>query len=158
VASDKINANNAATINNISMLTPPFPLLSQRSLYNESIFCDRSSPKNCMERSKVCQCIHRLKVKLNSIVEVVLIDLTDPFTHPFHLHGHKFFVMDVGNFDNTTTLEDIVSDDEILRKSSNTNPPLKDTVLIPNSGYARIKFKADNPGFWIGHCHYDYHL
>lgn len=43
-------------------------------------------------------------------------------------------------------------------KFKNKNPPLKDTVLIPNPGYVRLRFLADNPGFWLGHCHFDWHL
>lgn len=140
------------------MITPPYPLLSQKSFYNESIFCDSKNPKNCIQNSSVCQCIHRLKVKLNSIVELVLIDLNDPFTHPFHLHGHKFHVMDMGILDKNLTMDDILRNGIDRPERFPKNPSLKDTIQVPNAGYARIKFRADNPGFWIGHCHFDYHL
>ena len=39
-----------------------------------------------------------------------------------------------------------------------TNPPLKDTVIIPNRGYTIIRFFSDNPGFWAFHCHIEFHL
>ncbi len=36
-------------------------------------------------------------------------------------------------------------------------PVAKDTVTIPNGGYTVIRFKADNPGFWLFHCHVTFH-
>lgn len=139
-------------------MTPPFPLLSQKSIYDESIFCDTKNLKNCIKNISICQCVHRLKVKLNSIVELVLIDLKDPFTHPFHLHGHKFHVMDTGLLDGNLTIDEVLKNGIERPKFPNRHPPLKDTIQIPNTGYARVKFKANNPGFWIGHCHFDFHL
>ena len=37
------------------------------------------------------------------------------------------------------------------------NPPMKDTVIIPNRGYTIVRFFSDNPGFWPLHCHILYH-
>ena len=37
------------------------------------------------------------------------------------------------------------------------NPPIKDTVMIPNGGYAVVRFVADNPGTWMVHCHLELH-
>lgn len=34
---------------------------------------------------------------------------------------------------------------------------LRDTVQIPSRGYAVIRFKADNPGVWLLHCHILWH-
>lgn len=31
---------------------------------------------------------------------------------------------------------------------------LKDTVSIPSKGFAVFRFKADNPGWWLLHCHF----
>ena len=33
----------------------------------------------------------------------------------------------------------------------------KDTVTVPSGGYAIIQFVADNPGYWIMHCHVETH-
>ena len=33
----------------------------------------------------------------------------------------------------------------------------KDTVTVPAGGYAVIQFVADNPGYWIMHCHVETH-
>ena len=35
---------------------------------------------------------------------------------------------------------------------------VKDTAVLPAGGYLVTRFKADNPGHWIAHCHTDFHL
>lgn len=155
------NANNVGVFNNISLTLPHFSLLSQRNEISEKMFCDvrNAKDKECIENSDVCRCIHRLKVKLGSIVELVLFDIDDSLTHPFHLHGHKFYVMDMGTFKVPMSVNKILRNGiPSNRKQTNAKPPLKDTILIPNPGYVRVKFRADNPGFWLGHCHFDWHL
>ena len=37
------------------------------------------------------------------------------------------------------------------------NPPVKDTVVVPTSGLTVVRFLADNPGFWLAHCHMSMH-
>ncbi|KAG1788444.1 laccase [Suillus plorans] len=63
--------------------------------------------------------------------------------HPFHLHGHSFSVV----------------------RSSGTevynyvNPVRRDTTGNGESGdNVTIRFRTDNPGPWIFHCHIDFHL
>lgn len=132
-------------------MTPPhFSLLSQPEEIDEKMFCDISNYMNreCIKNSNVCRCVHRLKVKLGSIVELLLLDIHDSLTHPFHLHGHKFYVMDMSIFDEHMTVDRVLNE-KITPKTVNPNPPHKDTILIPNPGYVRIKFRADNPGKWI---------
>ena len=36
-------------------------------------------------------------------------------------------------------------------------PPVKDTVIVPANGYTVIRFRTDNPGFWLMHCHMETH-
>lgn len=36
-------------------------------------------------------------------------------------------------------------------------PPVKDTFTMPTRGYAIVRFIADNPGFWLLHCHIEPH-
>ncbi|CAF0954234.1 unnamed protein product [Brachionus calyciflorus] len=36
-------------------------------------------------------------------------------------------------------------------------PVIKDTVTMPNGGYTIVRFVADNPGYWMFHCHIDTH-
>jgi laccase len=59
-------------------------------------------------------------------------------SNPMHLHGHDMFVLaqGIGNYDAAT--------DEA--KYNLVNPARKNTVLVPNLGWAAIRFVADNPG------------
>lgn len=63
-------------INNISLKFPPYSPLTQPELLTDSDFCDEHSiPESCNGREP-CPCVHRLKIKLNSIVEMVIVDET----------------------------------------------------------------------------------
>lgn len=46
---------------------------------------------------------------------------------------------------------------ERLRRGEYKNPPGKDTAKIPMGGYVIVRFKADNPGWWLLHCHFSWH-
>jgi FtsP/CotA-like multicopper oxidase with cupredoxin domain len=41
-----------------------------------------------------------------------------------------------------------------LVRTKNPTLPLKDTISIPSRGYTIFRFKADNPGWWMLHCHF----
>ena len=45
--------------------------------------------------------------------------------------------------------------EEVLDRD--TSFPLKDTVIVPYGGYTVIRFIADNPGWWLLHCHIEIH-
>jgi L-ascorbate oxidase len=40
-----------------------------------------------------------------------------------------------------------------LLKRNLLKAPLKDTVTVPVGGYTIIRFRANNPGAWLFHCH-----
>ena len=42
-------------------------------------------------------------------------------------------------------------------KRNLVNPVQKDTIAVPDGGFAILRFKADNPGFWFTHCHFAWH-
>jgi uncharacterized cupredoxin-like copper-binding protein len=75
--------------------------------------------------------------------EVVDIRITNPtmMQHPFHLHGHKFYLL--GGSD---TVGDSV------------HPVSKDSISVPPSASIRLRVLFDNPGPWLFHCHTSYHL
>jgi hypothetical protein len=56
-------------MNNISFVFPStFPL------DQDDQFCDEHTrPTNCANR-QICPCTHRLKIKLNSVVELIIVD------------------------------------------------------------------------------------
>uniref|UniRef100_A0A2N9EDW6 Plastocyanin-like domain-containing protein n=1 Tax=Fagus sylvatica TaxID=28930 RepID=A0A2N9EDW6_FAGSY len=96
------------------------------------------------------------KVKVlsyNQSVEIVFQG-TDVFSgsedHPMHLHGFRFYLVGtgVGDFNNET---DPLSYNLV-------DPPEANTIVVPKDGWATIRFRADNPGVWVMHCHFERHL
>ena len=87
-------------------------------------------------------------------------------SHPFHLHGHKFWLHSYG-----TGMYDKLSSTSVPI----TYPVLRDTVILYASEYAyftlnrnasnhlqpcgwiKLRLVADNPGLWMLHCHIGAH-
>lgn len=91
----------------------------------------------------------------NQIVEIVLNNL-DTGTHPFHLHGHVFQVIE------RAEARDDDQSPLLYSPYGNTTypeyPMKRDTVYVrPQSNFV-IRFRADNPGVWFFHCHIEWHL
>nr|CAB3490434.1 unnamed protein product [Digitaria exilis] len=87
-----------------------------------------------------------------SVVEVVFQSsaMLQGDSNPMHLHGHDMFVLaqGLGNYDATKD----------VAKYNLVNPPMKNTVLVPNLGWVAVRFVANNPGVWFMHCHFEFHL
>ncbi|KAK9828854.1 hypothetical protein WJX72_002416 [[Myrmecia] bisecta] len=69
--------------------------------------------------------------------------------HPFHLHGHHFWVLasGIGAYNSTAA-----------EASYNlVNPIYRDTHTVLRGGWSAIRFVADNPGLWFYHCHIVWH-
>ncbi|KIM52502.1 Ferroxidase [Scleroderma citrinum Foug A] len=83
----------------------------------------------------------------------LLIQNTDTNHHPFHLHGHKFQIVNrAAQFDsNDPTLNPPLVEGQ-------ANPMRRDTVVIPGGGSVTLRVVADNPGVWMLHCHIEWHL
>ncbi|XP_015120774.1 L-ascorbate oxidase-like [Diachasma alloeum] len=146
-------------LNHISMKFTNFPLLSQRGSISPGQFCNSSTMGDC--KNKYCACTHVLQVDLGSVVELVLVDegVRLNVNHPFHLHGTAFRVIAMGQIGENVTVDEIKKLDatgQIKRQLENT--PLKDTVTVPRGGYTIIRFYADNPGYWLFHCHIEFHM
>jgi L-ascorbate oxidase len=129
------------------------------------MFCDVNNIKrqSCIKNLKltVCKCIHRLKVGLNETIEIVAINLADKIPHPLHLHGHKFHVVATGTFNDTmgdTNLKYHEAKEMNFTGNFVKSPPFKDTAVLPYPGFVKFRFRASNPGFWLFHCHYDFHM
>ncbi|CAK5267851.1 unnamed protein product [Mycena citricolor] len=80
----------------------------------------------------------------NAVVEVSIPGGTPGAPHPFHLHGHNFWV--VRSAGNTS----YNFDDPVLRDVVSTGPSTSDNVTI--------RFITNNAGPWFLHCHIDWHL
>ncbi|XP_048246877.1 laccase-2-like isoform X1 [Haliotis rufescens] len=146
-------------MNHISNSQPPSPPLSQFADIPKDSFCGPHNTRNCSQ--EFCECIHIIKVDLDDTVEMVLIDEGVAFNanHPIHLHGHHFRVVAMDRVNESTSLEEIKQMDADGQIERNLETPIaKDTVTVPDGGYTVIRFHADNPGFWLMHCHIDFHV
>lgn len=54
------------------MKLPPMPLLSQRDFIDSDQFCNSSTVQGCVQ--DYCACTHVLRVNLDSVVEIILVD------------------------------------------------------------------------------------
>nr|XP_036580720.1 laccase-1 precursor [Colletotrichum truncatum]KAF6788792.1 laccase-1 precursor [Colletotrichum truncatum] len=75
-----------------------------------------------------------------------VVETTLAVPHPIHLHGHDFFILAQGSgtYSSSVTL-------------NTSNPPRRDTALLPASGYLVMAWETDNPGAWLMHCHIGWH-
>lgn len=70
----------------------------------------------------------------------IVINNFDGGSHPFHIHGHAFQVIekkDTGVYH---------PNDLVIPNSNISNPIRRDTVVVSAGGYVVIRFVADNPG------------
>lgn len=78
--------------------------------------------------------------------------------HPFHMHGYNFRVVAMQKVGGNVTVGQVKDMDANGTISRNLlDAPLKDTVTVPDGGYTILRFEADNPGFWLFHCHLEFH-
>ena len=77
-----------------------------------------------------------IALKSGERVELAMMNRT-MMSHPMHLHGHRFQVVEIDGrrFDGA----------------------LRDTVLVPPGKRVVVAFDANNPGHWAFHCHLLYH-
>jgi len=78
-----------------------------------------------------------VRIKTGQRIALKFVNET-PMSHPMHLHGHAFQVIDI----NGKTLKGA----------------LRDTVLVPGMSVVTVAFDANNPGLWYVHCHVLWHL
>jgi len=88
-------------------------------------------------------------------------------SHPFHLHGHKFWIHSQGTGmynssekTNPDTNSPVLRDTLILYASSYSHlaPNRSKTNYLMPCGWTKIRFLANNPGLWLLHCHIGSHL
>lgn len=69
-------------INNLSLVFPDYPPLTQPRDIDESQFCDEGNwPTRCAG-NRLCTCVHRLQVRRNSIVELIIVDESESKYRP----------------------------------------------------------------------------
>jgi FtsP/CotA-like multicopper oxidase with cupredoxin domain len=85
-----------------------------------------------------------------SVIDLLIYSL-DEGAHPFHLHGHQFWILQTGSgvFDWGAYNAGLVA---------GSNPIRRDTMTVDAYGWSLIRFVADNPGLWALHCHISWHM
>jgi len=153
----------SASINNISFVLPTIALLQAYYFSINGVFMTDFPSKPPFRFNYTGQDIPKklwapdlaTKVKVlkyNTTVQLVFqgTNIFVAENHPMHLHGFSFYVVGEG-FGNYNPVTDPL-------KFNLVDPPQRNTVISPVSGWVAIRFKADNPGVWFLHCHLDDHL
>ncbi|KAJ1381549.1 Multicopper oxidase, type 1 [Sesbania bispinosa] len=151
-------------INNVSLTLPSTPYLGSIKFKLNGAFDKRSPPENFSAdydilnppvnpNSNIGSGVYMFQ--MNQVVDVILQNANvlkgkNSEIHPWHLHGHDFWVLGYGD-------GKFQPGDE-KTKFNLKNPPLRNTAVIFPYGWTALRFKADNPGVWAFHCHIEPHL
>ncbi|ESK87140.1 laccase [Moniliophthora roreri MCA 2997] len=118
------------TVNGVTFVPPTVPVLLQ-------ILSGAQTPDTLLPTGSV------IPLPANATVELSMTGGLLGLEHPIHLHGHTFNVVRAAG----------------MTGYNFANPIRRDVV---NAGSASdnvtIRFRTDNPGPWIMHCHIDWHL
>ncbi|KAI1613219.1 ferrooxidoreductase Fet3 [Exophiala viscosa] len=145
------NGNGYAFLNDVSYVAPKVPTLY--SVMSAGTLADNATVYG--------EYTHPMVLKHNDVVQLVLNN-ADSGSHPFHLHGHNFQVIDRAPAYGAHFYDYLAGDPVPYDPSNHTAfpaiPARRDTFVLPPQGYYVIRFVADNPGVWMFHCHIDWHL
>ncbi|KAH0561522.1 laccase-5-like isoform X1 [Cotesia glomerata] len=156
-----------SVLGNVTFKSPSAPPLTEPEGYE--YFCDSPDSNYCKEHAvdrTPCSCTHVQNVPLNSIVEVIIYDKQrlPTLNHPFHLHGGNFYVLDMGSLPEQDNLSESDIEKVMARHQKRLRlhkgydrPSAKDSIIVPQGGWVIFRFRADNPGYWAFHCHFDWH-
>ncbi|KAI5058241.1 hypothetical protein GOP47_0026411 [Adiantum capillus-veneris] len=147
-------------INNISFELPQTALLQAHYFRKPNVFVANFSdnptasfkftgkpPANAMAKAGT----RPSYLPFNSTVQLVLqsTSLVAPENHPIHLHDTNFFVVGMG-LGNYNASSDPLSFNLV-------DPPERNTIDVPQGGWAALRFRAYNPVVWFMHCHLVFH-
>lgn len=162
---NKINGRFHWSVNNVSFTLPHTPYLVALKEKLRGVF-NQSPPPNGYDFlnyniSKVQDNVNATssngiyRLDFNSTVDLVLqnantMTANNSETHPWHLHGHDFWVLGYGD-----GKYDQFKDPG---RFNLVDPVMKNTVPVHPYGWTALRFKADNPGAWLFHCHIESHF
>ncbi|XP_012535530.2 laccase-1 isoform X2 [Monomorium pharaonis] len=155
-------------VDNVTFTYPSSPLLTQREDVSPGMLCtngdedDLSESNETVSRRRyrqvgdvstddICECVHVRHVPLGATVEIILLDQGGLDDLVYHLHGYSFYVVGARQFGRNMSLQEVKKLDERRQLfSRNLNCTLaKDTIVVPKFGAVALRFKADNPGYWM---------
>ncbi|POO01465.1 Copper-resistance protein [Trema orientale] len=158
-----INGYRKWAINNVSLVLPSTPFLGLMTHELHHVYDQNSPPENFPANYDIMKpptnpntttSSAPYRLYFNTTVDVILqnanaLEENVSEIHPWHLHGHDFWVLGYGE-------GKFSQKDEW--KLNLRNPPLRNTAVIFPYGWTAIRFIADNRGVWAFHCHIEPHL
>ena len=155
-------------INNKTFVNPTNQPLLQTLYLGENLTLSLPPPR--LGRLGNSYETHIEYLELGQIYEILMVN-NDIQQHPFHLHGHTIEFIAAGTHENLTEKHyDICNEykfnmlpvdfDRVLRPFDEETEILSvgDTFTVPRKGFVVFRFKADNPGPWLLHCHMEWHI
>lgn len=83
----------------------------------------------------------------------IVVNNLDTGRHPFHLHGHAFQAVYRSEEEGGTFADSNVAEEDLAAV-----PMRRDTLVVYPNGNIVLRFRADNPGIWLFHCHIEWHV
>ncbi|KAJ3416604.1 ferroxidase fet3 [Chytridiales sp. JEL 0842] len=129
---------------------PPYetPTLLAATLMNRKVYGD------------VLESVKPVVVKNGQVIQMIIVN-SDAGEHPFHLHGHTFFILASGTGSSVSSIPQTFENPNPLRRDVVTVPgcpsDIRGECLEGQFGYVVVRFPADNPGVWLFHCHIEWH-
>ncbi|KAJ0097158.1 hypothetical protein Patl1_27321 [Pistacia atlantica] len=162
---NKVDGYTKWAINNVSHTLPETPYLIALKKNWLDVFDQTPAPESYdyenydiysvqnNTNATTSSSIYRLE--FNSTVDVILqnantMTANNSETHPWHLHGHDFWVLGFGD-----GKYDMKNNDANYKFK---NPIMKNTVPLHPYGWTALRFQANNPGIWLFHCHIEAHF
>ncbi|XP_061374195.1 laccase-4-like [Gastrolobium bilobum] len=149
-----------ASVNNVTFVMPTIALLQAQYFNIKGVFTTDfpANPPQVFNYSgnppanlQTTNGTKLYRLSFNSTVQIVLQDtgFISPESHPVHLHGFNFFAVGTG-----------IGNYNPKKDPNNFNlvdPVERNTIGVPTGGWTAIRFRADNPGVWFLHCHFEVH-
>ncbi|EEQ37443.1 hypothetical protein CLUG_01565 [Clavispora lusitaniae ATCC 42720] len=138
------NGVNYAFFNNVTYTAPKVPIIGTALSAGEFA-----------TNAYIYGNVHAVVLQKDDVIDIRLNN-QDTGKHPFHLHGHTFQVIERG--------EGVPDDQSPVAFNASDHAPypeypmIRDTVYVNPQSYVVMRFKANNPGVWMFHCHIEWHL
>ncbi|KAK3901662.1 Cupredoxin [Staphylotrichum tortipilum] len=99
---------------------------------------------------------HDLVLQTRGILTLdIAINNFDDGAHPFHLHGHQFYILTPSLTGYPPSAADLPG--FLAARGALRNPLRRDTVTVEGYQWVIVRVVLDNPGFWVLHCHNAWH-
>ncbi|KAI1110157.1 Cupredoxin [Nemania sp. NC0429] len=133
---------NYAFFNNITYKPPKVP----------SLYTALSAGEQATDPTVYGSHTNSFVLNRGEVVQIVINNL-DSGRHPFHLHGHAFQAI-YRSEEEAGTFEDA----DVTAADFPQIPMRRDTFVLYPDGNIVLRFRADNPGIWLFHCHIEWHI